>query len=344
MNEKGVKRLVLNAGIFAAAMILTFLCVFWKQDLEKIMGAVRKMPAEYLAAALFLAVLFVAAEGLMIWYLLRGIGERTALLRCISYSFIGFFFSGLTPSATGGQPMQLYYMKRDGNALSASSVVLMTVAVIYKLVLALIGAGIALLWRAPLRRYLGKYYGLYFLGLFLNALLVAVLLMIMFSPGMIKNFCRRAETALVKLRIWKRYDERQEKVKRFLTGYQETVCFLKGHKGMIAAVIAGTFLQRFTVFVLTYVVYLGLGLSGAEMMDIVFVQASVYIAVDMLPIPGAQGITEAMYASVFGGIFPGGYLVASMCITRGASFYAVMVIGLITFCRVNFTEIKRVRE
>ena len=37
MNEKGVKRLVLNAGIFAAAMILTFLCVFWKQDLEKIM-------------------------------------------------------------------------------------------------------------------------------------------------------------------------------------------------------------------------------------------------------------------------------------------------------------------
>ena len=196
MNEKGVKRLVLNAGIFAAAMILTFLCVFWKQDLEKIMGAVRKMPAEYLAAALFLAVLFVAAEGLMIWYLLRGIGERTALLRCISYSFIGFFFSGLTPSATGGQPMQLYYMKRDGNALSASSVVLMTVAVIYKLVLVLIGAGIALLWRAPLTRYLGKYYGLYFLGLFLNALLVAVLLMIMFSPGMIKNFCRRAETAL----------------------------------------------------------------------------------------------------------------------------------------------------
>ena len=113
---------------------------------------------------------------------------------------------------------------------------------------------------------------------------------------------------------------------------------------MIAAVIAGTFLQRFTVFVLTYVVYLGLGLSGAEMMDIVFVQASVYIAVDMLPIPGAQGITEAMYASVFGGIFSGGYLVASMCITRGAGFYAVMVIGLITFCRVNFMEIKRMRE
>lgn len=53
------------------------------------------------------------------------------LLRCISYSFIGFFFSGINPSATGGQPMQLYYMKKDGNKISSASVVLMTVAVIY---------------------------------------------------------------------------------------------------------------------------------------------------------------------------------------------------------------------
>ena len=81
-----------------------------------------------MAAAVFLAVFFVAGEGCMIWYLLRGIGEQPTLLRCMSYSFIGFFFSGITPSATGGQPMQLYYMRRDGNALSASSVVLMTVA------------------------------------------------------------------------------------------------------------------------------------------------------------------------------------------------------------------------
>lgn len=30
------------------------------------------------------------------------------------YSFIGFFYSGITPSATGGQPVQLYYMSKDG--------------------------------------------------------------------------------------------------------------------------------------------------------------------------------------------------------------------------------------
>ena len=154
MNKKKIRELVVNAGIFAVIMGLTFRSVFRGQDIAEIVGAIRQMSGVYLAASAFLAVFFVAGEGCMIWYLLRGIGERTTLPRCVSYSFIGFFFSGITPSATGGQPMQLYYMKRDGNSLSAASVVLMTVAVIYKLVLVLIGIGLLLFWGAPLRRSL----------------------------------------------------------------------------------------------------------------------------------------------------------------------------------------------
>lgn len=340
MNKKGSRKLIVNAGIFIAIMILTFWFVFRSQDISRIAGALREMSEEYLAAAFFLAMFFVSAEGIMIWYLLRGIGERTTLSRCISYSFIGFFFSGLTPSATGGQPMQLYYMKRDGNSLSGSSVVLMTVAVIYKLVLVLTGIGILLLWNPSLRGYLKKYYGLYFLGLFLNTALVVILLMVMFSPGIIRALFGKIEKLLVNIRIWKQSDARRDKVDQFLAGYEETVQFLQSHKKIIAVILAGTFLQRFTVFVLTYIVYRGLGLSGTAVLDIIFVQASVYIAVDMLPVPGAQGITEAMYGSVFRQIFPGRYLVASMCITRGISFYAVMAIGLIVFGAVNIRKRK----
>lgn len=340
MNKKGSRKLIVNAGIFIAIMILTFWFVFRSQDISRIAGALREMSEEYLAAAFFLALIFVSAEGIMIWYLLRGIGERTTLPRCISYSFIGFFFSGLTPSATGGQPMQLYYMKRDGNSLSGSSVVLMTVAVIYKLVLVLTGIGILLLWNPSLRGYLKKYYGLYFLGLFLNTALVVILLMVMFSPGIIRALFGKIEKLLVNIRVWKQSDARRDKVDQFLAGYEETVQFLQNHKKIIAVILAGTFLQRFTVFVLTYIVYRGLGLSSIAVLDIVLVQASVYIAVDMLPVPGAQGITEAMYGSVFRQIFPGRYLVASMCITRGISFYAVMAIGLIVFGAVNIRKRK----
>ncbi len=335
MNRKEVRRFVIHMGIFAVVMALTFWSVFRGQDFGQIVAAIGQMSGGYMAAAIILAIFFVSAEGVMIWYLLRGIGEQTTLLRCISYSFIGFFFSGITPSATGGQPMQLYYMRRDGNTLSASSVVLMTVAVIYKFVLVLIGIGIVVFWRRPLKSYLQGYYGLYFLGLFLNAALVVILLIVMFSQGIIRSCFYKVETLLVRLHLWQEKESRREKVEQFLSGYQDTVLFLRSHKKLIGITIAGTFVQRYSVFVLAFLVYCGLGLSGTAMVDIVFVQAAVYIAVDMLPIPGAQGITEAMYRGVFQKIFVGNYLVVSMCITRGISFYLVMLIGLAVFCMVQ---------
>ena len=55
-----------------------------------------------------------------------------------------------------------------------------------------------------------------------------------------------------------------------------------------------------------------------------------YKAVDMLPVPGAQGITELVYRSAFAQIFIGGTLPVSMIVSRAASFYVPMAVGLAT--------------
>lgn len=59
-------------------------------------------------------------------------------------------------------------------------------------------------------------------------------------------------------------------------------------------------------------------------------QASVYISVDMLPLPGSQGISELMYISVFAPVFTDTLLASSMCVTRGLSFYFLLAIGACT--------------
>ena len=170
MNSKK-QNIVLDVGIFTAIMAFTFWSVFRNQNMADITGTVKMMSIPSLVAAATLSVFYVAGEGSMICYLLKGVGEKAKLMRCITYSFIGFFFSGITPSATGGQPMQLYYMKKDGHSISASTVVLMTVAVVYKFVLVVTGIGILLFWREPLKEYLEGYYSLYFVGLSLNVAL-----------------------------------------------------------------------------------------------------------------------------------------------------------------------------
>ena len=94
-------------------------------------------------------------EGYMIWRLLRLSGNDVTLPGCIRYSFVGYFYSGITPSATGGQPAQLYEMCKDGNNASDSTVVLMVVALFYKLVLVVIGLMLPVVWLGHMKEYLG---------------------------------------------------------------------------------------------------------------------------------------------------------------------------------------------
>ncbi len=130
------------------------------------------------------------------------------------------------------------------------------------------------------------------------------------------------------MRILPESGTRQEKTAQFIDGYQGAVRFLLAHKGKVLAVCLFTFVQRASVFVLTWIIYLGFSLEGKDGLTIMLLQASVYIAVDMLPVPGAQGITEVMYRGVFGGIFTGEYLMPSLYVTRGINFYFVLVVSL----------------
>lgn len=83
--------------------------------------------------------------------------------------------------------MRLYYMTKDRNSMSESSVVLMTVALLYKLVLVLIGIATLVFWHGPPRSFLREYFPLFLLGLALNTALVPLLLAVMLAPRSMKR-------------------------------------------------------------------------------------------------------------------------------------------------------------
>ena len=150
MNRKNL----ISAGFLLLLAALTISAIFKGNDMAAVFAAMGTLHPAYLCAAAATAIFFVSAEGMVICYLLRSLNYRTKMATCVKYSFVGFFFSGITPSATGGQPMQLYYMQKEGHKVSDSTVVLMTVAVIYKFVLVVMGIGILVFYHEPLSVYL----------------------------------------------------------------------------------------------------------------------------------------------------------------------------------------------
>lgn len=341
----GQKKQMAQLLFFLGMMVLTFYTFLHGQNLSEIYRAVRTMSVPYLVAAAGLALFFVCAEGSMIWYLLESMAsakkaagtnygileKRTAVsfFQCIQYSFIGFFYSGITPSATGGQPAQLYYMNKDGQKGSDSTVVLMTVAVVYKFVLVVLGVGILLFCGGTLKTELHSFFPLYLLGLALNTIVVMVVLAAMLFPEWMIGAGAWVERQMIRLGICKENPARMDKVRAFTENYRQAVGWLKQHPGKLMVILFVTFLQRCSVFLLTYMVYLGLGQSGTSLQQVMILQASVYIAVDMLPLPGAQGITELMYQSVFAPVFVADRLLPSMLVSRGLNFYFLLFVSLL---------------
>lgn len=320
------KKKIVQLSIFLVIMLLTFYAVFRKQDLPEICAAAAQMPILHILAAMALGLFFVSAEGMMIWYLSASMGKRCKIGRCLIYSWIGFFYSGITPSATGGQPMQLYYMNRDGCRASDSTVILMTMALAYKLVLVMIGLSILVFWRQPLKSCMQGAMPLYYLGILLNLGVVLAIIGVMLFPRILLKAVEAFEKMLIRIHIWKENPEREKKVQSFVGNYRQAVEFMLGHKNRLIAVMLITILQRCSMFLLTYLIYRGFYLTGESMWKIMALQAAVFIAVDMLPVPGAQGITELVYRIVFQGIFTEYYLVPSMLVCRGMSFYFPLIL------------------
>ena len=341
----GKKKQMAQLLFFLGMMVLTFYTFLHGQNLSEIYRAVRTMSVPYLVAAAGLALFFVCAEGSMIWYLLESMAsakkaagtnywileKKTAVsvFQCIQYSFIGFFYSGITPSATGGQPAQLYYMNKDGQKGSNSTVVLMTVAVVYKFVLVVLGVGILRFCGGTLKTELHSFFPLYLLGLVLNTIVVMVVLAAMLFPEWMIGAGAWVERQMIRLGICKENPAHMDKVRAFTENYRQAVGWLKQHPGKLMVILFVTFLQRCSVFLLTYMVYLGLGQSGTSLQQVMILQASVYIAVDMLPLPGAQGITELMYQSVFAPVFAADRLLPSMLVSRGLNFYFLLFVSLL---------------
>ena len=70
-------------------------------------------------------VLYFIFETINVSRTLKALGENSNFLRNFRYTLIGFFFSSITPAASGGQPMEIYYMSRDGLNVANSTLALL---------------------------------------------------------------------------------------------------------------------------------------------------------------------------------------------------------------------------
>ena len=192
MSNK-LKKRIGQILLFFLVMGFTLFTVFKGQDFHEIWNALKSLSPFALIAALIFSFLYVACEGFMIWFMFASHNGIRGLLQCIGYAFIGFFYSGITPSASGGQPMQLYYIKKDGYSFSKSCATLTAIAAMNKFVLASVGVVLLVFFNDVIHEVFYGHMGWYYLGLIIVVFWVVLLLFIMINPDLIekiREFCK----------------------------------------------------------------------------------------------------------------------------------------------------------
>ncbi len=323
---QGKKKVIGNTVFLFAVFALTVYGVFHGEDLGEMLKALKRADVRWLIPGVFLVMFFIWGESIIIWYMMRSFHIYLKKRICFLFSSVGFFFSCITPSATGGQPMQVYYMNKEKIPVPVAAVVLMIVTITYKLVLVVTGLGIVVFGQGFLHRYLEEILPVFYLGLLLNVFCVSFMTVLVFHPVLAEGILLKGMEWMERLHLLKRRETRRIKLQNSMQVYRETAAYLKEHRKVIVSVIVITFVQRFALFAVTYMVYLAFGLSGTDRKDVVLLQAVISVSVDMLPLPGGMGISESLFLKIFVPVFASLTLPA-MVLSRGLGYYSQLLIS-----------------
>lgn len=308
---------------------LTYRLLFKDEELSEIMDLVSNADKVWLIIGVFCVFFFVAGESVIIKYMLKIFKQKIPMRRCLKYSFIGFFFSCITPSASGGQPAQMYYMKKDGIKLGHSTLIMMVITVAYKSVLVLLGLFFIIFRHSYIMSHVGSLWWLMIIGFILNVAYILGLMFILARPLWARNFARSVVKLLIRMHILKKknYERYAKKINRICDTYMVGAEYIKHHMKTVLNIFVITFIQRGFLLAVTWIVYKSYGLSGTSFFNIVAIQTIIGITVEMLPLPGAAGITEACFSMMFMGVFPEKLLKPALLLSRGLSFYALLVMS-----------------
>ena len=241
------------------------------------------------------------------------------------------FFDGVTPFSSGGQPLQVYYLKNHGVPMVNGTNIAIQNFIVYQIALVLLGV-IAIISNSvfnifPSDSILKK---LVTLGFIINLLVTLGLFSVAFLKKFNKFICKLIINILSKLKIIKDKEKKTEEFNKYVLefnlGAKELVknkkLFLKGILYNIAAL--------FSYYAIPLIILFAMGdFTSVNLFLTIITSAYVMLIGSFVPIPGGSGGLEYGFIAFFGNFVSGGKLTAAMLIWRFITYYLGIIAGAV---------------
>lgn len=338
------KKNALGIALLMLLMAVTGVIVLRGQPLSLLGAALKQLQPQYILLALGFMFAYVSCEALCTKQILGRLGHAAPFGRCLGYSFVGFYVSSITPSATGGQPAQIYYMSRDQIPAAHGALNMMLIAACYQIATLLWGGAVWFFVPGLSGQMRGGLAVLLLYGGSIMIALTAGMAMVMFLPHAARKICGGVLRLLAKLRIIKNPQKAWEKLELQLAEYAKGAQCIKKNPGLTLRVLALCLVQLGMLFSVPWAVYLAFGQSGYTWAQVAGTQALVTLAVCNLPLPGVVGPAEGSFVSAFQFIFGAALVTPAMLVSRGISFYTFLLLSAGMAVAVHLRTSREIRE
>lgn len=248
-------------------------------------------------------------------------------------AFVGAFFSGITPSATGGQFAQAYVLKNQGIKLSDGASILWIDFIIYQSVMV---AYTTVLMILRFNYYYTEHSSFFFLvliGYIVNSAVIVFLFTMAFFPKVYQKLSVWIVALLGKLKIVKDPTKVTNAWNVQLQSFTQEIKKIKHMKKMIFQCVILNVVRLTVLYTLPLFIAFALGLetSWGMLLDIITMSAFVSVANAFFPVPGASGGTEAAFMLIFSTMFASAATNSIMILWRFATYHLIILIGGLVF-------------
>lgn len=320
-----------NAIIIALVTVVVLYFVL-KDNFASVMTELQRANPIWITVAVLTIIVYCFIQSLALHLIIRNYKKDYPYKKTLQLTYITNFFNGITPFSTGGQPMQVYLLKKDGIKIETGTNIIMQNFILYQLALVaygIIALGLNYLFQIfPHIPVLGD---LIIVGFTINTLIMVGLFVISFSKKFNKWLINLGIKILSKLKIVKDLEKTKQEWDNHLETFHEGATSLWKNKKVCIQSFIYQFLSLTCYYILPFFVLKALGVTNEiTMVEAIVSSAYVLIIGSFVPIPGASGGIEYGFLQFFGTFVTGSILSAGLIVWRFISYYLLMIIGGIT--------------
>lgn len=345
--NKQTKKYILNISVMVIVSIITIFFML-KDDPSKVINSLANCNVLYLLLAIVIMLSFYLVEAIILTVLARMYKRNYKYSKGFLNCMIGAFFSGITPSNSGGQFAQAYTFSKQGVKITNAASILLMHFIVYQTVSVLFSMLVLIFKFDEMRAYTQviKIFGINFeilslavLGFVINASVILVLFFAAFSKKLHHFITTTGVKIMYKFHFIKDMDQKALELNAKFESFRIELKRLMQNGWILIATCLLFLIKLLLLNIIPYFVALSLGVkfrSDDTFLNILNTTSMSLFSTTitgMVPIPGASGGAELVFKMLFDNFFyaDGSQINAIILIWRSITYYLGLIIGFIIF-------------